>query len=93
MIADLRRKIQLKESVIPSETSTAERVRKTNTFTFSSPKKTHNQISPLMPQALYALPVADLQKTAVVTSAILIIQVILFFLLKQHLITIPMVSY
>lgn len=36
---------------------------------------------------------ADISKTGVVTGAILIAQLIFFFLLKNHLLTIPGISY
>ena len=92
MIADLKRKIQSKESVSPSQTS-ASPVHGTTTFTFSAPKNTTSYTPRVQSHALYALPFADLKKTAIVTSTVLIAQVILFFLLRHHIITLPMVNY
>lgn len=49
--------------------------------------------TPLVEPQKYNYLTADISKTGVVTGAILIAQLIFFFLLKNHLLTIPGISY
>lgn len=94
IIADLRRKVQLNQSIHASETSSIGREipEEIKTFTFTAPQNTtYNQKSSAFTTSALLLP--DLQKTGIVTSAIIIGEVILFFLLKQHILVIPMVNY
>lgn len=95
MIADLRRKVQVNQPIHASESSlkTIDPIQHAATFTFSTPKNVsfHNAATS-SPQTSRLLA-ADLQKTGIVTSAIIVAEVILFFLLKQHIIAIPLVNY
>ena len=49
--------------------------------------------APLVEPQKYNYLIADISKTGVVTGAILIAQLIFFFLLKNHLLTIPGIGY
>lgn len=95
IIADLRRKVQVNQPIHASESSlkNIDTVQHTTTFTFSAPRNTPFHSAALSSPQSSGLLAADLQKTGIVTSTIIIAEVILFFLLKQHIIAIPMVNY
>ena len=89
MIADLHRKLHQQQSI--SSVSTPE-------------QKTHYTYTMKHIQAPTAIHTTttitnlsfikhDLIKTAFVTGAIISLQILLFFLLKAHIIKIPMISY
>lgn len=94
IIADLRRKVQVNQPIHASESSSKSNdiQKHTATFTFTAPQKTSFYQAGVAPKTSRMLT-ADLQKTGIVTSAIIIAEVILFFLLKQHMFAIPMVNY
>lgn len=95
IIADLRRKVQVNQPIDASKTSSKnlETIKHTSTFTFTAPRNVTTQNAFASSPQTSRLLAADLQKTGIVTSIIIIAEVILFFLLKQHIITIPMVNY
>ena len=89
MIADLHRKLHQQQSI----TSVSTPEQKTQyTYTIK-----HTQapmgVSTVTTITNLSLIKHDLIKTTIVTGAIISLQLLLFFLLKAHIIKIPMISY
>jgi len=85
IIADLRRKLYRQDSQKPFALEAKE------------PKITNNM--PIYTQvstvsiSLHPYLTKDIFKTGILTGAILFLQVVLYFLLKNHIFVLPMVSY
>jgi len=71
------------------------RVPENSFYTLSPSIEKAQEIRPVIetPSALNMFFVKDLQKTFVLISGILITQLILFFILKNHILTIPFIGY
>jgi len=66
---------------------------KVNTVDYSSDKEALPQTSTITINSKYPYLARDIKKTALITFAILAIQIILFFILKQDLLVLPMIKY
>lgn len=95
IIADLRRRLQMEKRSAPSEIPSV--------ITSSPAKPDDEAISSIMrlprPDSIrtrndnYSYLFYDLSKTGILTGGIIIAQLVLLFLLKNHIVILPMVKY
>ncbi len=81
LISDLRRKVYNPEGL--------------NTASFAPEKKNpvllQNQAQ--LDQSQYPYLLKDISKTAILTASIIAVQILLFFVLKKHIVVLPGVTY
>ena len=85
IIADLRRKLYRQDSQKPFALE-AKEPKITNNMPF------HTQVSTVSISP-HPYLTKDIFKTGVLTGTIVLLQIILYFLLKNHILTLPMVKY
>ena len=97
IIADLRRQLQYENQTTSSKKPSTEQAISNQAKTISLPKEFSykNPSENLQNKTKTAYPYLkhDLFKTGVLTSSIVFAQLFLFFLLKNHIIILPMVKY
>lgn len=64
-----------------------------STFEINHPKEKENKFRSSVLINAYPFLARDILKIGILTATILTLQVILFFLLKKHIITLPNISY
>lgn len=85
LISDLRRKVYSLEGL--------------NTASFEPEKKNQQANRPsstssaVLLQNPYPYLLKDISKTAILTGSIIAVQILLFFVLKKHIVVLPWVSY
>ena len=87
-IAELQKRLTLQQTV-SHHTSTSSVVKKA-TYTFAQPTTFHKSTPQIYE---YAYVTHDIIKTMVLTFSIIAFQVILFFLLRIHVLKLPGLSY
>lgn len=90
IISDLHRKLQLQSSSHSSEIDTVSKPNHVQ-FSYSHALHTSSKTKPLIMNLSYVKH--DLYKTVFVTFTIIAAQLLLLYLLKAHLIILPIVSY
>jgi len=98
IIADLRRQLQYENQTTSSKKPSTEQAISNQAKTISLPKEfSYKNPSENLQNKIasnnYPYLKHDLFKTGVLTGSIIIAQLILFFILKNHLVVLPMVKY
>lgn len=92
IIADLHRKLHAQNQGISLETPVSPSLPKQSMYSYT-PVNRIQTASPSISLTSTQFVRHDLFKTAIVTSGIIIMQLLLFYLLKIHILIIPMISF
>lgn len=94
IISDLRRKLYLQKQTISNSKDTEEKLSSSNNVQIPQPSISYTHTIRQNTEVInHTYLYHDLLRTTILTSAIVIGQVILFFLLKNHIINLPLANF